>query len=80
MKFDNDQSYFGDSDMSDAYGDYAAVLVSKKAAEHHVPVMREASDETLAVLKSLEKNGMVGWKRSHADEVNKAVLLLLVFS
>lgn len=67
----DDRSYFGDSDLSD--GDYTA---SKNAAEHHVPVVKSSgkfSDETLAVLKSLYKNGMVGWGRSHADEVKEAV-------
>ena len=41
-----------------------------------VPVVKPTgkfSDETLAVLKSLYKKGMVGWGRSHADQVKEAV-------
>ena len=72
MEHDDDsRSYCGDSDMDD--DDYPAVSVSDNSA---VPVVKSSgkfSDETLAVLKSLYKKGMVGWGRSHADEIKEAV-------
>ena len=71
---DSDKSYYGDSDMED---DRAVPGGSDIDVNTAVPVVPKSSgkfsDETLAVLKSLYKKGMIGWGRSHADEIKAAV-------